>query len=627
MRRLVVLLGALAALASASVPAAAAASEVHLNGTRGTRFPDRAFVLTLPESRPLALRQVHVLENGVPVSGLAVDPASVAGTDVGFVLVLDASNSVRGRAIRDVMAAARAFAARRAPNQKLAVVTFNRTAQVVMPFTTDRETIDAALAETPPLAQGTHIYDGVDTALTLLRNEKISAGSIVVLSDGADTGSRIGRGDVADAARRAHVRVFSVAVRSGSYDPAPLAQLAGSTGGGFSAASSTAELTRIYDELGSQLANEYILRYRSHAGPSARIRVTVRVDGFRGAAVTGYLTPALPTTPTPPYHRPFAEVLWQSPVTMVAVSLACALLVAVALALLMRPRSRNLRRRVAEFVSVQIGSPGAKRSAALSDRVLVSAERSLQSTRWWARVLEALELAQVRMPAIHLVLWTVVGTLFAMWLLGVMLGSVLFSVLGLGVPLFVIGMIRRKVERVRSNFAEQLPDNLQVLASALRAGHSFVGALSVVVDDAAEPSRSEFRRVIADEQLGVPLEDALDVVVRRMQNRDLEQVGLVAALQRQTGGNMAEVLDRVTETIRERFELRRMVRTLTAQGRMSRWVVTILPIALLAVLSALNPHYMAPLFHETFGQVLLVGAAVMLVAGSLVIKRIVNIDL
>jgi tight adherence protein B len=195
------------------------------------------------------------------------------------------------------------------------------------------------------------------------------------------------------------------------------------------------------------------------------------------------------------------------------------------------------------------------------------------------------------------------------------------------VPLIVIGMIRRKVDKLRNEFAEQLPDNLQVLASALRAGHSFVGALSVVVDDAAEPSRSEFRRVIADEQLGVPLEDALSVVVRRMENRDLEQVGLVAALQRQTGGNMAEVLDRVTETIRERFELRRIVRTLTAQGRMSRWVVTILPIALLLVMTALNPSYIEPLFKETFGQVLLVLAALMLVAGSLVIKRIVDIKL
>jgi tight adherence protein B len=186
-------------------------------------------------------------------------------------------------------------------------------------------------------------------------------------------------------------------------------------------------------------------------------------------------------------------------------------------------------------------------------------------------------------------------------------------------------LINRKLERRRKQFAEQLPDNLQVLASALRAGHSFVGALSVVVDDAAEPSRSEFRRIVADEQLGVPLEDAIRAVVRRMDNTDFEQVALVAALQRRTGGSMAEVLERVTDTIRERFELRRMVRTLTAQGRMSRWIVSALPVALLAAITALNPGYTQPLFTTTAGRLALGFAAVMVVTGSYVIKRIVDI--
>ena len=159
----------------------------------------------------------------------------------------------------------------------------------------------------------------------------------------------------------------------------------------------------------------------------------------------------------------------------------------------------------------------------------------------------------------------------------------------------------------------------------MRAGHSFIGALAVVVDDSAEPSASEFRRVVADEQFGVPLEDALASVVERMDNRDLAQVALVAALQRETGGNTAEVLERVTETIRERFELRRLVKTLTAQGRMSRWIVSALPVLLLAAISALNPRYMSPLFSHSLGRVLLVVAAVMVVSGSLVIKRIVDI--
>jgi tight adherence protein B len=110
-----------------------------------------------------------------------------------------------------------------------------------------------------------------------------------------------------------------------------------------------------------------------------------------------------------------------------------------------------------------------------------------------------------------------------------------------------------------------------------------------------------------------------------MDNRELEQVALVAAMQRESGGNTAEVLDRVTETIRERFELRRTVKTLTAQGRMSRWVLTALPISLFAFISLVNPTYMNVLTSSTAGKVLLVLAGISVTAGSLVIKRIVNI--
>jgi tight adherence protein B len=152
-----------------------------------------------------------------------------------------------------------------------------------------------------------------------------------------------------------------------------------------------------------------------------------------------------------------------------------------------------------------------------------------------------------------------------------------------------------------------------------------VGALSVVVNDAPEPARSEFQRVIADEQLGIPVDQALHVVVERMDNRELEQVALVAALQHETGGNTAEVLDRVTATIRERFELRRTVRTLTAQGRMSRWVLTGLPILLFLVVNVINPSYMHVLYSSSVGKVFIVLAVIALSIGSLVIRRIVNI--
>ena len=158
-----------------------------------------------------------------------------------------------------------------------------------------------------------------------------------------------------------------------------------------------------------------------------------------------------------------------------------------------------------------------------------------------------------------------------------MLSAPLLGLFGLTTPLIARSFVRRKVKAVRQEFADQFPGSLQVLASALRSGHSFNGALGVVVDHAHEPARAELARVLQDDRLGVLPEDAIRKLARRMANRDIEQVALLAELQRTSGGNSAEILDTVVGTIRERAEIRRLVRTLTAQGRMARWILTALP--------------------------------------------------
>lgn len=186
-------------------------------------------------------------------------------------------------------------------------------------------------------------------------------------------------------------------------------------------------------------------------------------------------------------------------------------------------------------------------------------------------------------------------------------------------------MISRRARKTRDAFADQLPDNLEVLASALRAGHSLAGAMSVVVDESPKPSKDEFRRIVTDEQLGIPLDETLELTARRMDSQDMEQVAVVALLQRDAGGNMAEVLDRVIENIRARQEILRLVRTLTAQGRLSRWILSLLPVFVLLVLLLINPTYMEPLFNELAGQIALVIATIMVVIGSVIINKIVKI--
>jgi tight adherence protein B len=619
-QRLVIALAATLVAAAAVAGATAAAPRVQLIPTQKAVWPDRGFVVSLPSGQRIQPSRFKVLENGRPVLGARVQPASAVRGSFGAMLVIDTSKSMRGAPIKGAMEAARAFAARRNLNQRLALLAFNYSNELVLPFTRSQTKIRSALAGTPGLAGGTHLYDAVGQAITLILAAHLETGAVVLLSDGADTGSSLGLDQVTKLAENAHVRVFTVGLHSKTFRPAALQQLAAGTGGSFSQAATAADLAGIYTQLGLKLSNQYLVRYRSLVEPGRPVRVNLSIAGI-GSARSAY------TTPTPvvaSLEQPVGNRIWRSWITLLVVCLLVSGLIGFGLFVALRPTGTTVRKRLSDFVTT--AGTGTKARDPLPSRIFEGTEESLEQTRWWQRFVEILNLAEVQIPPVQLIVGTLILTLFVAWFMATFVSGIL-ALVGLAVPLFVRGLILYRVDKRRRAFAEQLPDNLDVVASGLRAGHSLVGGLSLVVKDAAEPSRTEFQRVIADEQLGVPLEDALTVVARRMKSREIEQVALVSSLQRETGSNSAEVLDRVIENIRERQGLRRLVRTLTAQGRMARWVVSFLPLGLLLLISLINPKYMKPLFTHTSGRVLLAVGAIMIVTGSVVIKKIVNIKI
>jgi tight adherence protein B len=639
MKHLCIIGSIVVAAASATAAVAATASPPHVTEAASPGFPNRAYILTLPHGMKLKAGAIHVSENGRAANDLTVTPVGESTSrQFGVVLAIDASTSMEGAPEKAAFGAAQAFASQRKGQEQLAIMTYNVQPRLVLPFTTDQATIDNALSTQPPFMFGTHIYDAVTKSLDLLRQSHVSAGTIVVLSDGqehrgkGDTGSHESEASVAAKARAAHVRVFAVGLTSRVSNLKALRRLARDTGGRYVETTSITQLRAIYKQLGSSLASEYLLRYRSLAGPNKHITVTVRVDGVEGVARLAYDTPKLAVAKpgvAPPYKRPATDRILSSPLTMTLVALIAALLIGFAVMSLLSgaPKKGTVRKRLAEFVSVPTAIDESKRpTAQLTDKMFEGTESVLRNSTRWQKFKWELGVAKITMPAEQIVVLTAVGSLLALLLINFLTGSLLVSiVLAAAIPLAVRSVLRRALDKQRKLFAEQLPDNLQVLASALRAGHSFIGALSVVVNDAPEPARSEFQRVVADEQLGVPIDQALEVVVQRMDSRELEQVALVAALQRETGGNTAEVLDQVTDTIRERFELKRTVQTLTAQGRMSRWVLTFLPLALLLMITLINPGYLHIMYHTGGGQIVLVLAGISVASGSLVIKKIVNI--
>jgi tight adherence protein B len=616
-RAVVAALAACSAVA-ACIASAASASTIELTPIGRLPFPERGYVVDLPPGAAVTPDAVRVLENGRPVRDLDVKPLDEAAIHFGVVLALDASESMTGEPLQAAVAAGRSFVAHRVTGEEVSVVAFNGGVNVLQPLTSDGSQLGQALSQPPTVSHGTRIYDAIDRSLALLAQGRVSSGSIVLLSDGADLGSTTSIDKVIAEAGARHVRIFTVGLRSGAFDPQSLQRLAGATGGHYVEAASPKALADVYNALGQRLAGEYVVRYRSDAPPRSQVAVGIEIAG--GGEWSSHYT-----APTPaglaPFHRSAATRFLLSPGAPLIVSLFVALLVALVIVSIIRPGRETLIDRVSEFT----GRPSRAAAKAEPPPVVLEPElrRPKERSGIYGRLERDLEIARVETPASRVALFTAAGTFLAVFVL--FLIAPVFALVGLLTPLITKSWVAHKLSKVRDEFADQLAPNLQVLASALRVGHSFVGALSVVVENAHEPSRSELQRVVADEQLGVPIEDALRRVAKRMDSRDLDQVALLAELQRTAGGNAAEVIDTVVETLRERGDLRRLLRTLTAQGRMARWILSALPLGAAAVLLLLQPSAVVPLFTTHPGQLALVVATVLVITGSLVIQKLVTI--
>jgi tight adherence protein B len=203
-----------------------------------------------------------------------------------------------------------------------------------------------------------------------------------------------------------------------------------------------------------------------------------------------------------------------------------------------------------------------------------------------------------------------------------LLHAIVFAVLGGFLPIFV--MMQKKSARMRA-FAEEFPDTLDLLVSALRAGISFSGALQIVADESPEPVRSEFAIVVEEQALGLDLREALTNMANRIDSLDLKFFVTAVILQRDTGGNLTEVLENTGRLIRDRFRILGDIMTFTAQGRLTGIILTCLPLGLGLFMAMVAPDYFHKMWDHPNGRAILGFAALMQLLGSLAIRKIVDI--
>jgi tight adherence protein B len=595
-----------------------ASAAISLSPTGDAKFPRRAYVITLPESSRLSPEQVSVTENGAPVHGLRAAPVGASRrAKLGVVLTIDASGSMKGEAFDSAIEAARAFAGERNPEQPLALVTFGTGSKVLQPFTTLDAEIQSSLDNPGTPNGGTDMYDAALRSVQLIDKAGLKGGYVVVLSDGTDHGSTAVNDDVVAAAQSAHVRVFTVGLQSAAFDPDALSALADTGGGSYSEATSADQLQEIYRVLGAQLSNAHVVSYRSLARPGERVKVRATVAGL-GVARASYTAPKLRlegVAAAPPSDDGFN---WDSGAARGLIVIVVVGLLALAITLFLRARLTTPRDRIAQFID-----PSEEDSTTLTGRIAAGAERTISNASAWEGLAETLDIAGIRYTAGEVVIGTAVVAVSLAFLMSSLAGPIGLLPLVV-VPLGVWLVINHRMRRERRRFADQLGDHLAVVGGSLRVGHSLTGALASALDEAPEPARREFARAVTDERLGMPLEEALEGVSERMDNREIEQIALLAKLQREAGADAAEMVDQVVATVRERQELRRIVRTLTAQGRFSQIVLTLLPVGSLLFLTVAAGDYVDPLYTTSAGHIVLGVAALLLLCGFLAVRKIVS---
>ncbi len=360
---------------------------------------------------------------------------------------------------------------------------------------------------------------------------------------------------------------------------------------------------------------------RSPATPVGAVPPLSQLPALTGQpSFARFIPAAAPIVP-----RTSSSSFWSSPGSLVVVSLLCAALLAGALWLLIGGAGRSaLETRVASFIpeAEVVDDPNALALAANPGVPPLLARR-----RWWPGFALKVDVARFQRSPVVLVKLAIAGSLVASVLLTLIWGLAagIFVGLPLG-PLVLWMLLRRAVRRTRTRFSDQLPSSLQDMAGAVRGGRSLAGALLAVTDGADQPILDEFERLVADEQLGRPLEDAIQTTGQRMESEDMQQVALVAALHRRSGSSVAEALDHVAEGARERADLKRELKSLTGQARLSSRILTALPLVLFFAMDLLEPGYMRPITHTTGGILVIALCGVMVFMGWLAMKRIINVE-
>ena len=571
-----------------------------------------------------------VMENGEPVEVLSATrvqhtrPAEI-------VLLIDTSGSMEGAPLRNAAAAASGFVDALPADASVSVVSFGTKPQVVVDFTQDRSLLSAAFDSLTASGE-TAVYDAVRTA-ALMDSPAPESGAprtIVLVSDGGDTASVTTLDSAVRAVESNSTPVLVVAVRSPEFNLKALETLAKRSGGRLESVADTPELSTHLDTFAEEIGSGFLVEYRSARPATKDLDVDVVATAGAGKAQARIAVPNPMFIERVPYTGTGLEVGRANPwlLTGSAAGIGAFVVLGVAFAFgIVRSRPRALESLTYYDQGIDVRGGTASRGSTIADRIVATVDLVAESRGYVGALGPLLERAGIAVRpseyiTLHALLVVIAGFV-AQLATGRLFIAALVVMLSSVTPLWYLG---HKARARRERFDEQLPDVLGLMASGLRTGWGLQQAIDLVVTEGADPAREEFRRVQIEARLGVPLDRALKGVAQRVGSEQFEWVVTAISIQREVGGNLAEVLDNVARSIRDRASLVRQVAALSAEGRISAIILMALPFVVVAGLMIINPTYLLDALAHPLGVWMVGIVIVQLIVGFVWIRLVSRIE-
>jgi tight adherence protein B len=591
----------------------------------------------------------------VTVNGTQVDAEAELAADVDAseqvrrtaILAIDTSRSMRGERFEQAQAAAKAFLEGAPKDLYVGIVGFAGSVDILQRPTLDREAAAAVIDELTLTLQ-TRLYEGVIAATKAAGSQ--GQRTLLVLSDGRDT-TETDLQEVIDTIAGAKVRVDVVALGDEATQAnAPLEEMAAQGNGEVIAAADPDALTALFEREAAELSRQMLVTatlpeaFTDREG-SVAVSVTAGGETYSDSAFVSFGSVAKPPAEQevggsrsiglPSFLAGDSALV----AGLAALGLGALVVLLSAFGVFGRGGRTSVEDHIAAYTRAGARPSGAgatpqhhrqdPQARGVAASAVEMTQKALQgSSGAEAKLGDKLESAGLSLkPAewilIHAGIALGAAALGLLLSSGGLLPALLLFAMGVVVPWLYLGI--KKSRRLKA-FEGQLADTLQLIAGSLSAGLSLAQALDTVVREGNEPIAGEFRRALVESRLGVQIEDSLDAIADRMKSEDFRWIVMAIRIQREIGGNLSELLLKVAATMRERDYLRRQVKTLSAEGKMSAWILAALPPGIFLYMIVVSPTYLEPMLTTMLGWLMLGGAAVLMAIGGFWMSRVVKVD-